>query len=458
MNTKNKKRTKLFVIGAGASKSVDPAYPTGAELLSYMRGDKFPECYWGTLSSPLYTIYAHYWEEDYSKKYLSSDEFKSNNSELGSIAEDLREYLNRRFLYEENMLLPKEERNIDYNKIAINIKTMFNKTFDQKELEQYSNQKQELQEYCKEVSKFHDMFVEEEKRKIDYKKLYEDIWQMLRQGGYKEELKEYSNQLEEFTKYWKQVKKLIEIFENDVVSVDDTIKYLSKDEQLLVNQMVLHFFYHCRDRQYNGYAVKYNNNNYIKTIIHKLLPYQASYDVDFINFNYDTLLEDILSLFHNQDTKLYEVNEEYKEFIVEAKKKAEKLHVYGDIDKGITFTRHLKNSQEYLDKFLEADDIYFLGFGFDQLNLKNLGLYDFLKEKLGGRKQRIYVHNYGDNAQIEYLVEQLFGVEKFISTCDDDFKKGINCPNNLEVYISINDNLNEAIKDSRFFNMLNLIN
>ncbi len=191
-------------------------------------------------------------------------------------------------------------------------------------------------------------------------------------------------------------------------------------------------------------------DNYFYKILQNLESELESTSVSIINFNYDTNLEDIFEYFigiRNKDhnpkhcAKLNELGQTIKD-----------SHIYGDIDNGIKFIRKIDQNKidNYLQKFIKADDVYFLGFGFDKMNIANLGLNQvrdavikstaMMRNLSDGNKfnnmngKRIYITNYaGDYAdsrssqqrrfppKITATIEEIFVVDETTGSSDSNF-------------------------------------
>ena len=160
-------------------------------------------------------------------------------------------------------------------------------------------------------------------------------------------------------------------------------------------------------------------------------------NIDIINFNYDTLLEESCKDFSSLRTD--------KVIFKEFQKKLEDSHIYGDIKKGISFIRVIEERKidQYSKLFNNADDVYFLGFGFDKLNLDNLGVKKF--ERLPSKK--IYITNYKASRNIIHTIENYFNIdlqkENYFNT---NLLKGIDSRDGRTIYISPN-SVEKAIKE-----------
>jgi hypothetical protein len=129
-------------------------------------------------------------------------------------------------------------------------------------------------------------------------------------------------------------------------------------------------------------------------------------NLEIITFNYDIILEKTLD---------YLIENNHSE---ERKKKLENLksrikHVYGDTEKGIDFIRNVEKdkTEDYSKFFAKADNIYFLGFAFDDQNLKNLGLKSSLPvlgELDFRRGRKVFITNFGAFSNIEFRIAKLF--------------------------------------------------
>ncbi len=120
--------------------------------------------------------------------------------------------------------------------------------------------------------------------------------------------------------------------------------------------------------------------------------------VKILTFNYDLLLEQTIDFINKK-----EPNREVKKEII--------THIYGNIQEGIKFMdgrngKDEKNTKEdYKKKINEATHIYFLGFGFDDLNIERLGLAEI---DFKGSGKQIFICNYGGNSRINALIYKTF--------------------------------------------------
>ena len=155
--------------------------------------------------------------------------------------------------------------------------------------------------------------------------------------------------------------------------------------------------------------------NYFDYIVKNYIGFSNLENVEIINFNYDLCLEKTIEEILE---KQWNLSEEMKEKLNAFLKKLQDSHFYGDIKKGIDFIRHKpEDSENFRDKFLRAENIYFLGFGFDNLNINNLGLDDLCEinafQKPNYSRQNVFLTNYGSNAKIQNVVSRIFKVNQF---------------------------------------------
>lgn len=187
-------------------------------------------------------------------------------------------------------------------------------------------------------------------------------------------------------------------------------------------------------------------------------PAQKIKEISLINFNYDTIIEDHFEREERVAAYKLEMEKHFKKFT----KVAKSSHIYGkiakdyDYDKTIpqaiinqmkwlcdpsTSTEKLeyinsliegiKRSGKNIDfirtsqdqekikkefnKIKEAEKFYFLGFGFDKWNLRNIGIFDDSLEQLTNEAQLlsnkiVNVTNVGDLPRIRLILERIFGV------------------------------------------------
>jgi hypothetical protein len=161
--------------------------------------------------------------------------------------------------------------------------------------------------------------------------------------------------------------------------------------------------------------ISLTEENYFNYIVKNYIGFSNLENVEIINFNYDLCLEKTIEGILE---KQWNLSEEIKKRLEAFKEKLKKSHFYGDIKKGIDFIRHKpEDSENFRDKFLRAENIYFLGFGFDNLNINNLGLNDLYGinafQKPNYSRQNVFLTNYGSNAKIQNVVSRIFNVNQF---------------------------------------------
>jgi len=162
--------------------------------------------------------------------------------------------------------------------------------------------------------------------------------------------------------------------------------------------------------------VKQWNDNYFFDIIQNRVGIDDIDQIDLINFNYDTMLEEVVEYLINLYKSEEDGNEARKKTRVS---KLENLltriknsHVYGYIgDDGnhIDFIRIAteERTSEFIAKIKNAENIYFLGFGFDRTNLQNLGFFDddvrdhFISNRRKQNPKKIFVTNYVGEIEVK---------------------------------------------------------
>ncbi len=162
--------------------------------------------------------------------------------------------------------------------------------------------------------------------------------------------------------------------------------------------------------------VKQWNDNYFFDIIQNRVGIDDIDQIDLINFNYDTTLEEVVKYLIDLYKSEQDGNEGRKKTRVS---KLENLltriknsHVYGYIgDDGnhIDFIRIAKKERtsEFITKIKNAENIYFLGFGFDRTNLQNLGFFDddvrnhFISNRRQQNPKKIFVTNYVGEIEVK---------------------------------------------------------
>lgn len=182
--------------------------------------------------------------------------------------------------------------------------------------------------------------------------------------------------------------------------------------------------------------------NYFWKILQKLNLYNKKYVnkedmsqyIKIINFNYDLLLEDTIERFmypYNIDSIIYNNCKLLKEIIDES-------HFYGRIGNGGEDLKFIRNHADVMgvkthrEKFKESRNIYFLGFGFDNQNLKNLGLIDPPTgvEPFDETLRKIYVTNYSSLPNILLKIQTAFGLDShfvdYTSSCKISHRIGNN--------------------------------
>jgi hypothetical protein len=177
------------------------------------------------------------------------------------------------------------------------------------------------------------------------------------------------------------------------------------------------------------------NNNYFFDIIQNRVGVDNVEQIDVINFNYDTTLEKVVEYFIN----LYEKEEGRISKLKELLIRIENSHVYGYIgDNGdkIDFIRikNRKRTEEFITKIKNAENIYFLGFGFDRINLQNLGFFDYevknhfsssFYNETSKKSKKIFVTNYVDKIKPTYSGGKLSGGKTVVAIDERRF------PNNI---------------------------
>ena len=179
-------------------------------------------------------------------------------------------------------------------------------------------------------------------------------------------------------------------------------------------------------------------------------------NIEFINFNYDPSLFRYFYQKLNGDIG----SQDRKQALEKLKEKIQKSHIYGKIS--VTYPTN-KDSCSYLpffancfsfifskkipkirqkeislirtkpteaqikenfEKIKNSDEIYILGFGFDEYNLQNIGISasDNLEQI---RKKTVYATNFGDLPRIRLALERIFAVKlyKESESQEEDGKK-----------------------------------
>ena len=161
----------------------------------------------------------------------------------------------------------------------------------------------------------------------------------------------------------------------------------------------------------------YTENNYFYEILFNNIGLNNLENIKIINFNYDLCLEKTLenmldfntysTVKHKREFNNYgtEIQNQLKIFL----EKLKSSHFYGKINE-IDFMRKredLESQKEYSKKISQASKIYFLGFGFDRINLENLGFN--LPDTLANLdKQEFYITNYKNNPKINNTILSIF--------------------------------------------------
>ena len=223
---------------------------------------------------------------------------------------------------------------------------------------------------------------------------------------------------------------------------------------ILVADMIASNFYYHDDEK-----------NYINFLYYKWFSRESEQltsfidnNIEFINFNYD------LSLYNSFEiTEFYNIisSKDRKEALQKMKEKLEKSHVYGKIkkhtsqnyiDKNKCFLPFFKECLMYIggnsdinsigetikkrkedpkislirtepspdeitanfEKIKNIDEIYILGFGFDEYNLKNIGISASDAENLKKVENKtVYATNHGDLPRIRLTLERIFAVKLY---------------------------------------------
>ena len=153
----------------------------------------------------------------------------------------------------------------------------------------------------------------------------------------------------------------------------------------------------CRKTYVYNIIAKYIGIDFIAT---ESLTNTLELNLNIITFNYDNIIEKVLSHLEQEN-----YSEERKKKLKLLQKSL--IHMYGDIFEGIEFIRETETPEKYLELFRKADSIYFLGFGFDETNIKNLGISGLDINFWNNKK--IFITNYdSDKTKIEYIVRNLF--------------------------------------------------
>jgi hypothetical protein len=151
-----------------------------------------------------------------------------------------------------------------------------------------------------------------------------------------------------------------------------------------------------------------------------------------LTFNYDLLLEKTIE----------SINSKEPERQID-KDKSLITHIYGDVESGIKFMEE-RGKGEYQKMFEEADYIYFLGFGFDEINVERLGIKDFNFE---GKK--VFICNFGGISKVDYVIYNAFGLKARDFTLVRDGSR-LSQSKDFDLYIS-ELSLQESLKTQFFF-------
>ncbi|MBU6339429.1 MAG: hypothetical protein KGQ36_05630 [Rickettsiales bacterium] len=153
------------------------------------------------------------------------------------------------------------------------------------------------------------------------------------------------------------------------------------------------------------------NDNYFFDIIQNRIFVDNVDQIDVINFNYDTTLEKTVEYLIDLYESGNDGDNERKQLRISKLKdllaRLQKSHVYGFIgDNGnnINFIRSSKKEEveKVMLKIKKAENIYFLGFGFDKTNLQNLGFYDHeLQQLIRQNRKNFFVTNYVGEIDVE---------------------------------------------------------
>lgn len=170
----------------------------------------------------------------------------------------------------------------------------------------------------------------------------------------------------------------------------------------------------------NSYSAE-SMQNYIKVIEWRI--FQTKIDkwdniienTDFINFNYDDIIYDNFNKILNEDSK-WDRNVKRYHCVKKIMDKIENSHVYGSIygKESISLIRTQPSPDQITANFAKiknSDEIYILGFGFDEYNLQNIGLFGNNLSQI--ENKTVYATNYGDLPRIRLMLEKLFAVKLY---------------------------------------------
>lgn len=219
---------------------------------------------------------------------------------------------------------------------------------------------------------------------------------------------------------------------------------------ILVDDIIACNCYHYEDEK-----------NYINSLNYKWFSKESEQltsfidnNLDFINFNYDLHLSSYFSA-----AEFFNIlsSKDRKEATQKIKEKLEKSHIYGKIKKHtsqnsidenkcflpffaeclmyIGGSKDINDIKTFIDKrektkislirtqtspdqitanfakIKNSDEIYILGFGFDEYNLQNIGLFGNNLSQI--ENKTVYATNYGDLPRIRLMLEKLFAVKLY---------------------------------------------
>jgi hypothetical protein len=189
-----------------------------------------------------------------------------------------------------------------------------------------------------------------------------------------------------------------DVFAEYKIFKDDLIRAA----QLLVNILIPTI-------KLSDYEIK---NSYFYYLLNKLAPkgdeQHAAYNLEIINFNYDLVLENVVAYMLANCTP---DSARYR-FLTEISDKVDSSHVYGKLgdwgehiqfirDDGKAYAHHKRSIQE-------AQDIYVLGFSFDDTNCRKIGLQNLDHSFNEAQRKNFYFTNYEGNVAIERKIHALF--------------------------------------------------
>jgi hypothetical protein len=153
-----------------------------------------------------------------------------------------------------------------------------------------------------------------------------------------------------------------------------------------------------------------------------------------LTFNYDQLLEKTIESINSKEPE----RQIDKSLIT---------HIYGDVESGIKFMEEREEEEckkIYQKMFEEAHYIYFLGFGFDEINAERLGI-----KNCNFKGKKVFICNFGGLSKVDYIIYEHFGLKARDFTLVRE-KSRLSQSKGFDLYIS-ELSLQESLKTQFFF-------